>query len=323
VVLTAAPSAGWIFQGWTGACTGGSTTCSVTVNAPTFVTAVFVSTAGIALNVVVNGSGTVTSVPAGINCGTACSTAFAAATPVTLTASATAGWTFTGWSGGCSGTSPTCAITMSQAQTVGASFVANSHYSLTVTGGVGGIVTTTPGAINCGTTCTAGFAAGTAVSVIARPNAGYQFTGWTGACSGTSTCDLTMNANQAVQASFAPVAIGQYALTVHDYGEGTIVSSPAGISCGPICSAVFATGTTVTLIATPAQGYQFAGWSNACSGTGPCTVLMNSIQDVDATFLPLAGPAVEIPTLSQWTLLLMSLLIALVGCWQRRTGRLH
>jgi uncharacterized repeat protein (TIGR02543 family) len=323
VILTAAPSAGWIFQGWTGACTGGSTTCAVTVNAPTFVNAVFVSTAGVTLSVVVNGNGTVTSVPAGINCGVACSTGFPADTPVTLTASATSGWTFTGWTGGCSGVNPTCAITMSQARTVGATFVANSQFTLTVTGGVGGIVTTTPGAINCGSTCSAGFAAGTLVNVIARPDAGYQFTGWTGACSGTATCDLTMNANKALQASFAPVAVGQYALTVHDYGEGTIVSVPAGISCGLTCSALFTTGTTVTLVATPSQGYQFAGWSNACSGTGPCTVLMSGIQDVDATFLPMAGPGVEVPTLSQWALLLLSLLTALVGCWHWRSGRMN
>jgi Divergent InlB B-repeat domain/IPTL-CTERM motif len=320
VVLTASPSPGWIFQGWTGACTGGSTTCSVTVNAPTFANAVFVSTAGIALNVVVTGNGTVTSVPAGINCGTACSTSFAANTPVTLTATTVPGWTFAGWSGACAGLSVTCSITMSQAQNVGASFVANSQFTLTVTGAAGGIVTTTPGAINCGTTCAAGFAAGTVVNVVARPNAGYQFTGWSGACTGTNTCDLTMSTNRAVQASFAPVTTGQYALTVHDFGEGTIVSSPAGISCGVTCSAVFAAGTAVTLVATPVQGYQFAGWSGACSGTGPCVVLMNNIQDVDATFLPAAGPGVSIPTLSEWMLLLLSLLIALVACWQWRTG---
>jgi hypothetical protein len=61
------------------------------------------------------GSGTVTSSPAGIDCGTACSHAFTDGTAVTLTASAPAGSTFTGWSGGgCSGTG-NCTVTLNGA----------------------------------------------------------------------------------------------------------------------------------------------------------------------------------------------------------------
>jgi hypothetical protein len=57
-----------------------------------------------------NGSGTVTSNPAGINCGTVCTATFLFA-PVTLTATPAAGSTFTGWTGVCSGTTPTCSFT--------------------------------------------------------------------------------------------------------------------------------------------------------------------------------------------------------------------
>ncbi|MDE2180609.1 MAG: hypothetical protein KGJ40_07160, partial [candidate division NC10 bacterium] len=49
------------------------------------------------------GSGTVTSSPAGINCGSTCSGSFASGTAVTLTATADAGSTFAGWSGDCNG----------------------------------------------------------------------------------------------------------------------------------------------------------------------------------------------------------------------------
>jgi hypothetical protein len=60
------------------------------------------------------GSGTVTANPSG--------TGFAAGTPVTLTATPRWGSMFSGWSGACSGTSRTCALTMSSAKSVTASF---------------------------------------------------------------------------------------------------------------------------------------------------------------------------------------------------------
>ena len=70
------------------------------------------------------GTGTVTSAPAGISCGTTCSAAFASGTAVTLTAAPATGSSFTGWSGGsCSGTG-TCTVTLSAATTVSAAFAA-------------------------------------------------------------------------------------------------------------------------------------------------------------------------------------------------------
>jgi hypothetical protein len=68
-----------------------------------------------------SGGGTVTSAPTGINCGTACSASFAPGTSVTLSAIASSGYAFTGWSGICSGTS-TCTTTMSAARSVTAAF---------------------------------------------------------------------------------------------------------------------------------------------------------------------------------------------------------
>jgi hypothetical protein len=68
------------------------------------------------------GSGTVTSVPVAIDCGTTCSVLFDEGTEVTLSATASAGSTFTGWSGaGCSGTG-TCQVTMNEAKSVTATF---------------------------------------------------------------------------------------------------------------------------------------------------------------------------------------------------------
>ncbi|CAN5867248.1 hypothetical protein BH18ACT6_BH18ACT6_10000 [soil metagenome] len=51
-------------------------------------------------------TGTVTSSPTGINCGTDCTEAYSNGTVVTLTATPAAGSTFAGWSGACTGTAP-------------------------------------------------------------------------------------------------------------------------------------------------------------------------------------------------------------------------
>lgn len=72
-------------------------------------------------------------------------------------------------------------------------------------------------------------------------------------------------------------------------GTGSVTSSPASISCGATCGSTFATGSMVTLAATADPGSTFAGWSGACSGTGPCTITMNANKTVTATFNSL-GP---------------------------------
>lgn len=74
------------------------------------------------LSVTISGSGTVTSAPSGINCGTTCSASYDSGTQVTLTATPATGSTFSGWSGACSGSSPTCTVAMTQARSVTASF---------------------------------------------------------------------------------------------------------------------------------------------------------------------------------------------------------
>lgn len=79
-----------------------------------------------------NGSGVVTSVPLGINCGSDCSEVVLEGTVVTLTAAADTGSTFAGWSGTCTGTG-TCTITINTDTEVTASFttsVAGCSYSV-------------------------------------------------------------------------------------------------------------------------------------------------------------------------------------------------
>ena len=79
-------------------------------------------------------------------------------------------------------------------------------------------------------------------------------------------------------------------------GSGTVSSSPAGISCGSTCSHAYATGSGVTLTATPASGSVFSGWSGACSGSGGCNVTMSQARSASATFtLQSSAPVCLVP----------------------------
>ena len=76
-------------------------------------------------------------------------------------------------------------------------------------------------------------------------------------------------------------------LTVERAGTGTgsVVSTPAGVSCGAECTAAFPTGTVVTLTAVADAGSTFVGWSGeGCSDTGSCVVTMTQARTVVATF---------------------------------------
>jgi hypothetical protein len=197
VTLTPTPAAGWVFSGWGGACSG-SGGCSVPMNAAESVTATFV--AAVTLSVSVTGSGTVTSSPSGINCGSTCSAGYPPGTQVALTATPAGGWTFTSWGGACSG-SGACNVTMNSAQSVSATF-AQSTFTLSVSVTGNGSVTSSPAGINCGTTCSANFNSGTPVTLTANHAAGASFIGWSGACSGTGACVVTMNTFKSVSAAF-------------------------------------------------------------------------------------------------------------------------
>jgi Divergent InlB B-repeat domain len=143
-----------------------------------------------------HGAGTVTSSPAGINCGVDCGEEFEAGKEVTLTATPSAGSTFSGWTGGgCSGTG-TCKVTMSASMTVFATFSLPSKLLTVVKAGAGsGTVTSGPGGISCGATCAADFETGETVTLSATSANGSTFTGWSGGgCSGTGNCQVTIGA---------------------------------------------------------------------------------------------------------------------------------
>jgi hypothetical protein len=118
VTLTASPSSGTVFGGWGGACNGTQLTCTVNVNEVLNVTATF--TPVFTLQVKTNGTGSVTGPQ--IDCGRTCSATFTGGTIVTLSATPGAGKSFINWTGACSGTAPTCDVTISSNTTVQANF---------------------------------------------------------------------------------------------------------------------------------------------------------------------------------------------------------
>jgi hypothetical protein len=77
-------------------------------------------------------------------------------------------------------------------------------------------------------------------------------------------------------------------LTVTITGSGTVTGG--GISCPGTCSKDYPAGTPVTLTATAAHGFTFAGWHGACTGTGACHVVMSSGQSVGAMFMVTKPP---------------------------------
>ncbi len=203
VTLTPTPAAGYKFAGWTGSGCTGTAACTVKMLATSSVGASFVPSA-YALDVTKQGTGTVSSSPAGIACGATCGYSFNAGAVVTLSATPAAGYSFTGWTGACSGTG-NCIVTMNAKATATATFAA--IYPLTVTSGTGGTVTSAPAGISCGATCSANYKSGTSVTLTAVPAAGYGFSAWSGACTGSAaTCTVAMSQVRSVDATFAATA---------------------------------------------------------------------------------------------------------------------
>jgi List-Bact-rpt repeat protein len=304
VRLTAAATNG-SFTEWSGACTG-TESCQVTMGGARSVTARFTAPAQrLLVTLAGNGSGTVTSNPAGISCavtelgdgGVTCGELFPFGTQVTLTATPINGSTFSGWSGACAGSGP-CTVTVDQARSVTATLSAPGRtVSVTGAGSGSGSVTSEPSGIDCTITagtasgaCSASFGYGAQVTLTATASNG-SFTGWSGACTGTGSCQVTTSESRSVTAEFtAPLQSLTAVLT--GSGAGGVTSDPSGISCavselgsdGTSCSAQFAYGAQVTLTATPSGGSTFAGWSGACSGAGTCTVVMDQARSATATF---------------------------------------
>ena len=114
VNITATPATGYVFDYWSGDCTG-SGTCSVTMSAAKSVTAHFVVAHKLTLAVFTDRGG-----PGGTTSPAVGDHWYATGTVVPVTATANTGYSFAIWSGGsCTGTDPdVCSVTMDADRTV-------------------------------------------------------------------------------------------------------------------------------------------------------------------------------------------------------------
>jgi uncharacterized repeat protein (TIGR02543 family) len=194
---------------------------------------------------------------------------FAQGSSVTVTATPSAGYTFTNWTEGVTVVSTTASYQLNMAgnKTLVANF-AIITYTLGVTA-VNGTVAKLPN--------TATYNIGATVVLTPTPATGFVFTSWSGDATGTANpLTVTMNANKNITANFTAIPVGPFTLDVTAV-NGTVAKLPN--------AATYVSGATVVLTPTPATGFVFSSWSGDATGTAnPMTVTMNANKNITANF---------------------------------------
>ena len=173
-----------------------------------------------------------------------------------------------------------------------------------VQGGTGqGTVTSRPAGIDCTLggpdgptgTCEASFPAGTRVKLTAVAADNSKFLGWAPVTSCRKPKNLTVEAGDTIscQPVFEFRESPIFLLQVGHEGSGRITSSPEGIDCtfdsdaGTLsgqCGNTFLNGATVTLTATPLDGWVFVAWSGEDRDCEDGVVTMDAAKRCIATF---------------------------------------
>jgi hypothetical protein len=298
VILSAVAAENSVFTQWSGACSG-SSSCTVTMDAAKNVQAIFTTTLVepkiLTVQKIGSGKGSVSSTPAGIDCGSDCTENYTTSTSITLTATPEADSRFARWKGDCQGTTNTCTLTVENAnKTVVAVFAKIRMKLLKIqTRGSGkGNVSSTPAGIDCGSDCTQNYKSGTLVTLTATPDENSIFVRWKGgSCKGSKqTCTVKMYKPRTTIAVFKS-SLTQYRLRVGlpGSGDGQVTNDLKTIDCSFFkskCSANFSDNTKVTLTAKPSDSSsKFIRWRGACRGTNPvCTITMDSKKYTRAVF---------------------------------------
>ena len=234
------------------------------------------------------GTGTITSNPAGINCGMDCSLVNSENIILILNAIPDSNSLFAGWSGDCTscGINPDCAISIDSDKTCTATFNPN-YYTLTVTkSGTGnGSVTSSPEGITCGADCSETYsktAKPKNMKLKVNPDAYSTFLGWGGDCQeqGTKpTCTIRMDSDKHVTASFG---LPDISVSPNSYDFGNVVvkkpSSPATFTIQNNGTGNLKT-TKIKVIGTDAKMFKI-------KGGGKKTIVPGGTYSFTVTFKP-------------------------------------
>jgi hypothetical protein len=140
-------------------------------------------------------------------------------------------------------------------------------YTITLSAGEGGTVSTTGGEYESGQT----------VSVTATPQREYLFKDWSDGNTDAART-ITVSSNSTLTANFEKK---KYPLTVNIVGEGEVIEEI--VNAGRTND--YNSGTTVKLTAVPSEGWEFTGWEGAINGTSnPQQLLISEPKTVSATF---------------------------------------
>jgi hypothetical protein len=251
-----------------------------------------------------NGTGTVTSSPAGISCGATCSAPFTEGETVVLTGTPSLGSKKVVWSD-CPSVSEQnkCRVTISAAKEVTATFdlketVLQNPTPLKVGKTGEGTVVSSPAGVSCGATCEANFEKSSTITLTASPAVGYAFSAWAGCTEHTGlTCKVKMDKAKTVKATFVETP----SLTVEKAGTGYGKVATTGINCDESCSkesSAVKTGTAVTVKVTPAKGNEFVtfegGTGNASSCSATCTFTISEASSVKVKFVPIPSKTLTV-----------------------------
>jgi len=273
VAVTATPSNGYRFTGWSGASNDTAATVTITMDDNQTLTANFVSTS--AATTIYTLSVNVTPAYGGYILREPNKARYNAGEIVTVTANPIDGYTFSGWTGAVNKTDKTVSITMNGNMTLNANFQQNTYtLSVNANPAQGGTLSRNPQK--------SAYTYGEEVTVTAMPATGYAFDGYTGAVISTSAgVTIIMDGNKTLTAKFIKQTAPSYTLsTVASPAVATISRNPDKAS--------YQDGETVTVTAPTTEGYTFTGWSGASTSTAASvTITMDDDISLTANYNPI------------------------------------
>jgi len=141
-------------------------------------------------------------------------------------------------------------------------------FKLSVTANQGGVVSSSGGT----------FEKDKEFSITATPNEGFEFLSWSNS-STDNPIKITLSQDTNLTASFNQIKKQQYTVTVSPDSTGSVVGG-----------GTYDEGTSVTITASPTQGYELTGWEGRSETTNSITIVLDSDLTLTPIFQLIALP---------------------------------